>query len=202
MNRLVIIGGGGHGRVVADIGKCLGYGEIAFLDDAPEGNFPFPRLGNCGEIGKYVPGSDFVVAIGNAAVRRKLQLRVRELGGKVVTLIHPRAVVASSAVIGCGTVVMAGGIVNPGARIGEGVIINTAGTVDHDCEIGDFVHVSVGAHLCGTVRVGPDTWIGAGATVINNIAICGSCMIGAGAVVVKDIVRAGTYIGVPAVLAQ
>ena len=203
MNRLLILGGGGHGRVVADIARLNGYEDIGFLDDSTDcGNLPFPRLGKCGEAVRYVSDGDFIVAIGNAAVRRTFQERIAAAGGNLVTLVHPRAVVASSAVIGRGSVVMAGAVINPDARIGKGVIINTAGTVDHDCEVGDFAHVSVGAHLCGTVTVGPETWIGAGATVINNISICGSCMIGAGAVVVKDIGQAGTYVGVPAELLE
>lgn len=201
MKRLLILGGGGHGRVVADIARLNGYENIGFLDDSADcGALPFPRLGKCGDAVRYVADSDFIVAIGNAAVRRKFQELIVSAGGNPVTLIHPRAVAASSAVIGRGSVVMAGAVVNPDARIGEGVIVNTAGTVDHDCEVGDFVHVSVGAHLCGTVKVGPGTWIGAGATVINNISICGNCVIGAGAVVVKNIERAGTYVGVPAKL--
>lgn len=199
MKRLLILGGGGHGRVVADIARLNGYEDIGFLDDSADcGPLPFPRLGKCEDAVRYVADSDFIVAIGNAAVRRNFQERIAAAGGNPVTLIHPRAVVASSAVIGRGSVVMAGAVINPDARIGGGVIVNTAGTVDHDCEVGDFVHVSVGAHLCGTVKVGSGTWIGAGATVINNISICGNCMIGAGAVVVRDIRQPGTYVGIPA----
>ena len=199
MKRLLILGGGGHGRVVADLAKLNGYADIAFLDDAANWNNDlFPRLGKCSEAFHYISDSDFIVAIGNAAIRRNLQRQIEAAGGNILTLIHPRAVVASTVVIGRGSVVMAGGIINPGARIGDGVIINTAATVDHDCQVGDFAHISVGAHLCGTVKVGTGSWIGAGATVINNIAICGGCMIGAGAVVVRNIEQTGTYVGIPA----
>ena len=163
MNRLIIIGGGGHGRVVADAARLNGYAEIAFLDDLPSGNFPAPRLGSCGDFVKYLDGSEFIVAIGNSAVRRRIQEQIVSSGGRMAVLLHPRATVASDAVIGRGCVVAAGGIVNPGARIGDGVIINTAATVDHDCEVGDFVHVAVGAHLCGTVKIGPETWSAAAA---------------------------------------
>lgn len=199
MKRLLIIGGGGHGRVVADLAELNGYADIAFLDDAAEWkNDRFPRLGKSSDAFGHITDSDFIVAIGNAAVRRKFQLQIEAAGGNVVTLIHPKAVVARGVEIGRGSVVMAGGIINPGAKLGNGVIINTAGTVDHDCEVGDFVHVSVGAHLCGTVKIGAESWIGAGATVINNISICGGCMLGAGAVAVKHIEMPGIYVGIPA----
>lgn len=198
MKRLIIIGGGGHGRVVADIAALAGYDRIAFLDDSLCGDMPAPRLGPCEDFEKYLAGCEFIVAIGNSAVRRKFQERIVSADGRMASLVHPRAVIASGAVLGRGCVAAAGAVVNPGAKIGDGVIINTAATVDHDCEVGDFVHVAVGAHLCGTVRIGSDTWIGAGATVINNISICGGCLIGAGAVVVKNIETSGTYIGMPA----
>lgn len=185
--------------MVAELAEFSGYREIAFLDDAPTcSNLPFPCLGKCCEAVHYISDYDFIVAIGKSAIRRQIQQQIASAGGNLVTLVHPQAVVASTAVIGRGCVIMVGGIVNLGARLGDGVIINTAATVDHDCEVGDFVHVAVGAHLCGTVKIGSDTWVGAGATVINNIAICGGCMIGAGAVVVRNIESSGTYVGIPA----
>ena len=199
MKRLLILGAGGHGRVAADIAQLVGFKDIGFLDDSADcPDHPCRRVGKCDDALRYVSDCDFFVAIGNPTLRQKFQLRIAAAGGNLVTLIHPRAVVASTAVLGCGCVVMAGGIINPWAEIGDGVIINTAGTVDHDCTVGDFAHVSVGAHLCGTVKVGEKSWIGAGATVINNISICGDCMIGAGAVVISDIDSPGSYAGVPA----
>ncbi|MBQ1250523.1 MAG: NeuD/PglB/VioB family sugar acetyltransferase, partial [Clostridia bacterium] len=141
---------------------------------------------------------DFIVAIGNNVVRRKVQHRLTEQGLRVVSLVHPHAVIAEDVQIGSGTVVMAGAVVNPAGAIGRGCIINTGATVDHDNVIEDFVHISVGSHLAGTVCVGTETMVGAGAVVSNNVKICGGCMIGAGAVVVRDIQEAGTYVGVPA----
>lgn len=196
--KLTIIGASGHGRVVADIAGLNGYDEIEFLDDNADLNFcgKYPVVGNTAQASQI--NNDIIVGIGNAAVRRRF---IEQLEDKrLVTLIHPDAVIADNVVIGKGTVIMAGTVINPGASIGKGVIINTCSSVDHDCNVGNYVHVAVGAHLCGTVNVGEMTWIGAGATVINNVNICDGCMIGAGAVVVKDIDKAGTYIGVPAKL--
>lgn len=194
MKRLLIIGASGHGKVVADIARLNGYQEIAFLDDNSKikqcGEYPIIGVS---QTAKDIDG-DVVVAIGNAKTRRMIQQNVDS--ARLVTLIHPNAVV-SNIQIGCGTVVMAGAVVNPCVVIGEGCIINTSSSVDHDCRIGDYVHIAVGARVAGSVEIGDETWIGAGATVSNNVSICGGCMIGAGAVVVSNITEQGTYVGVP-----
>ncbi|MBR2327693.1 MAG: acetyltransferase [Clostridia bacterium] len=197
--KLILIGASGHGKVIADIAKKNGYTEIAFLDDNAEtvSCSEYSVLGKSDRATDF-PDCDFIVSVGNAAVRRRLQEQLERNGLSVVSLIHPNAVVASGAVIGKGTVVMAGAVINPDAQIGDGCIINTCSSVDHDCIVNDYVHIAVGAHVAGSVTIGSNTWIGAGATVINNIKIASDCMIGAGAVVVKDITEAGTYKGVPA----
>lgn len=196
MKKLGIIGASGHGKVIADIAKKNGYSEISFFDD----NENIHECGSYPVTGKSVEArifdGDIIVGIGNAAIRKKIQEMIPM--EKLVTLIHPDAVIAEDVVIGAGTVVMAGAVVNPGVQIGNGCIINTCSSVDHDCILGDYVHIAVGSHLCGTVSVGSETWIGAGAIVSNNVAICSNCMIGAGAVVVKNLVKVGIYIGIPA----
>lgn len=199
MNKLVIVGAGGHGKVVADIAQENGYTDIAFIDDNPAivSCGDYPMIGGCREAMLH-RNSDFIVAIGNSAIRRRVQSELVGKGLHIVSLIHPAAVIASKVKIGIGTVVMAGAVINPCAEIGQGCIINTCASVDHDCRIGDYVHVSVGAHVAGTVIVGNNTWIGAGATVSNNIRVAADCMIGAGAVVVSNLEKSGTYIGVPA----
>lgn len=189
--KLTIIGASGHGKVVADIARLNGYDEIQFLDD-DESVKNCSRYPVVGKTDRLVDG-DLFVAIGNENIRRRLSE-----GKKLITLIHPDAVIADDVEIGAGTVVMAGAVINPGARIGRGCIINTSSSIDHDCIIEDYCHISVGAHLAGTVHVGDGTWIGAGAIVSNNISICSGCMIGAGAVVIKDIMDLGVYVGVPA----
>ena len=196
MRRLVIIGASGHGKVIADIAKKLGYSEIVFLDDDESVHecSGYPVLGRSSEVGTIE--ADVIVGIGNAGVRERIQKSISN--EKLTTLIHPDAVIAEDVVVGKGTVIMAGAVVNPGARIGKGCIVNTCSSVDHDCNVGNYVHIAVGSHLCGTVTVGNSTWVGAGAIVSNNVGICSDCMIGAGAVIVKNIDLAGTYIGNPA----
>ena len=196
MRKLAIIGASGHGKVIADIARKIGYCEIVFFDDDESihecGSYPV--VGKSSEA--CTIDADVIVGIGNADIRKRIQESIPH--EKLVILIHPDAVIAEDVEIGAGTVVMAGAVINPGVGIGKGCIINTCSSVDHDCEVGDYVHISVGSHLCGTVSVGSGTWIGAGATVSNNISICPDCMIGAGAVIVKNIDSAGTYMGVPA----
>lgn len=197
--KIVIIGASGHGKVVADIAKKNGYTKIVFLDDnlSRKECGAYPVVGPVADAENY-SDADFVVGIGNAAVRERIQHRLELLHFTFAVLLHPAAVVADDVRIGAGTVVMAGSVINPGAVIGKGCIVNTCSSVDHDCQIADYVHVAVGAHIAGTVQIGRRTWIGAGATVINNVHICADSMIGAGAVVVKNILESGTYIGVPA----
>lgn len=198
MKQLVIIGASGHGKVVADIARKIGYDEIYFLDDN-ENRMECGGYAVAGKSSRYVDfDCDVIVAIGNPKDRERIQKDVELAGKSVPALVHPNASIAEDVEIGKGTVVVAGAVINSGARIGRGCIINTGASVDHDCEVADFVHVSVGAHVAGTVRIGERTWIGAGATVSNNIDICADCMIGAGAVVIMDIEKPGTYIGVPA----
>lgn len=199
MNDLVIVGASGHGKVIADIAEKNGYTSIVFLDDnlSTQACGPYKVVGTCKDALKY-KNADFIVAIGNAKVRRKIQSELTEAGFHIVSLIHPAALVASNVSIGSGTVIMAGAVINPHSVVGKGCIINTCASVDHDCNLSDYVHVSVGAHVAGTVVIEEETWIGAGATVSNNINICDRCMIGAGSVIIKNIEESGTYIGVPA----
>lgn len=199
--KLIIIGASGHGKVVADIAlKLQKYEKIVFLDDNENVKecMNFPVIGKSSDAEQYIDEADFIVAIGNAKIRKKVTEQLEGIGASVATLIHPMAVIGSNVAIGDGSVVMAGAVINPDSTIGKSCIINTCASVDHDCRVGDYVHVSVGTHVCGTVEIGENTWIGAGATVKNNVNICGDCMIGVGAAVVKDIREVGTYVGVPA----
>lgn len=197
MNKLIIIGAGGHGRVIADIALKNGYTDICFLDDLVKGEcMGFPVLGTSAEAEKFNDGNtDFIIGIGSNAVRKNID-------GKYdinwTTLIHPSAQIAFNVTIEEGTVVMAGAVINACATIGRQCIVNSGSVVEHDNVIGDYVHISPGATLGGTVKVGESTHIGIGATVKNNVSICSQCVIGAGAVVVSDIDVCGTYIGVPA----
>lgn len=199
MKKLLIIGASGHGKVVADIAIKDGYEEIVFLDDNESIKIclGYPVIGKTNEVNQYSK-YEFFVAIGDPRIREKIQSQLISKGMKIAILIHPKAIIASNVVLGQGTVVMAGTVINSESKIGQGCIINTGATIDHDNILEDYVHVSVGSHLAGSVKVQTRTWIGIGALVNNNVTICSDCMIGAGAVVVKNIEKSGKYIGIPA----
>ncbi len=198
MTDVIIIGAGGHARVIADI--VLGQGDrlLGFLDDNPDakGFCGIPVLGKIDDYPLW-PNARFVVGIGNAQARQKIVSRLR--GVTFHTPIHPSAVISPlGTAIGPGTVIMANAVVNPGTTVGCHCILNTGSILEHDNTIGDYVHISVAAKTAGTVTVGGHTWVGIGATISNNLTVCSHCMIGAGAVVVRDISIPGTYVGVPA----
>lgn len=195
MKQLMIIGAGGHGRVVRDIAEKNGYQQISFLDDAD--SCSVPTAGKTADFKGFLATHDFFVAIGNNRVRERLLEELKQNGASIATLIHPNAVIDPSVKIGTGTVVMAGVVINADAVIGDGAILNTCSSVDHDCVVQDYCHVAVGAHLCGTVTLGQRTLVGAGATVINNVSVCQDCLVGAGAVIVSNIVVPDVYLGLP-----
>lgn len=198
MEDVIIIGAGGHARVVADIVSSMGDRVLGFLDDRPDaaGAYGIPVLGKVDDYIHY-PHARFLIGIGSSAVRQKLDQRLS--GVRWHTAIHPRAVISPLGTsIGEGTVVMANTVIDPGAKIGRHCILNSGSIVEHDDTIGDYVHISVGAKLAGTVTVGDHTWVGIGAVISNDITVCGGCMLGAGTVVVKNIEDPGTYVGVPA----
>lgn len=200
MKNLIIIGAGGHGKVIADIAQKMNkYETISFLDDENiKESVGLPVIDKVANFEKYIKSADIFVAIGKSKIRERFIDELLSLGASLPVLIHPNATIGACVEIGVGSAIMAGAVINPDAKIGKGVIVNTCSSVDHDCIISDYAHISVGARIAGTVKIGTNTWIGAGATVSNNVDICADCMIGAGAVVVKDINRAGIYIGVPA----
>lgn len=199
---VVIIGAGGHAKVIADIIEKSGDEVIGFLDDNLniQGNIIFDGKRVIGttkeeDVNKF-KDKYFVIAIGSNRVRKLISEKYQDLIW--YTAIHPNAVIANEVEIEEGTVVMAGAIVNPGTKIGKHCIINTSVSVDHDNIIEDFVHISPGSHLAGTVTVKECTWICAGVTVINNITIGKNNTIGAGATVIRNIEEENsTYIGVP-----
>lgn len=194
---VVILGAGGHGRVIADIILSAGDQVYGFLDDSDKldrtiGGFPI--LGNLEDVSKYREAHTFVIGIGANKIRKQLS---ELLDIDWYTAIHPSAVIARDVTVGAGSVVMAGAIISTGTRIGNHCIINTGAVIDHDNLLADFVHISPGATLCGTVHIGERTHVGAGAVLKNNITITYDCIIGAGALVVKDIKEPGIYVGVP-----
>lgn len=194
MKRLLLIGAGGHGRVVAEVALAAGWTKVAFLDEAwPE---------RCQQSGWEIvgtPNSDAegerFVSIGNNIIRAKYMSAGIHNAPR---LVHPFSCISPSAELGPGVVVMPGVVVNACARIGRGVILNTGCSIDHDCQIGSFVHVAPGAHLSGDVHVGDLAWIGVGASIREGIRIGARAFVAAGAAVINEVAEQRLVCGVPA----
>ena len=200
--KIVIIGAGGHGKVLAECARDAGLDVAGFIDQGQIGRkvLGLPVLGGDDDLAAMkdhgVTGA--IVAIGHNPVRAKLAQRIAEAGLDLVSVISPRAVISPTATIGAGTLVMPGAIINADARIGENVIVNTGAIVEHDCTLGDAVHVAPSSTLCGNVSVGARSFVGAGATVIPGRTIGVDVTVGAGACVVHDLPDSVCATGVPA----
>ena len=198
MRDLIIIGAGGHGRVISDIARSMEkYSSIKFLDDAKQGELIIDKV--C-EYKKFIDTAEFIVGIGDMKTRERLLEELISNGAKIATLVHKQSILGDNVCIDIGTVVMAGVVINNGVKIGKGVIVNTGSSIDHDGVIGDYTHVSIGVRMAGTVKLGDHVIVGPGAIIEKNKSIIENTILGAGAVVVKDITESGAYVGVPAKL--
>lgn len=204
MNKLLILGAGGHGKVVAEAALLSDkWSQIAFLDDNCKSNkiIGIPVIGSFADYKRLVTDyNEAFVAIGNNNFRLKWIKRLKSAGFNIPTIIHPKSVVSDYSKIGEGTVVMAEAVVNPCSKIGRGCIINTSCSIDHDCMLEDGVHISPGAHIAGMVEIAKSTWIGIGASIGNNIKIGTNVIVAAGATVVKNIKDNVMVAGTPAII--
>ena len=202
--RVLVYGAGGHGKVVADVARSAGFEVVGFVDDDPERQ-------RSGLWGLQVLSWDRLLAerasLGEAAIalgvgdneaRERCHQRVVGAGFEIATLLHPSAVVAPTARIGAGSVVMALAAVNPDAEVGEGAILNTGSIVEHDCRVGRFAHLSPNSVLGGAARVGDRTHVGMGAVVFPGIVVGASARVGAGSVVHRSVPDGRTVVGLPA----
>ena len=196
--KVIIIGAGGHGKVIADIVVRAGDDLLGFLDDdqTKDSLAGFPVLGTVAEASRW-QDAFFVVAIGEPDIRERI---VESMPwARWYTAIHSTAIVSQmETTIGEGSMIMAGAIISPGVTVGRHCILNTGSIVEHNTVLEDYVHVSVAAKTGGDVFIGKSTWVGIGASVNNCISICPGCMLGAGAVVVKNVTEPGVYCGIPA----
>lgn len=200
MGSLAILGAGGHGRVEADCAQMAGWAAITAFDDGPTAaiDSPWPAIGTGSDlVARLWEFEGVVVGIGDNSTRLDWHRRLIGLWARVVSLIHPSAVVSSFATLGVGTVIFAGAIANIGSRLGQAVIVNMATTVDLDGNLDDVVHVSPGAHLAGRVRVVEASWVVIGAAVREAVSIGSRVRVGTAAVDVKRIDDGFTAIGNP-----
>lgn len=204
--RLLILGAGGHGRVVLDILLQAGTGQIVgFLDNNADVRGRrvdgAPVLGVIEELETIAPEHDVhgvVIAIGDNGVRRGLARFVDGLGIPLVNAVHPSATLARNAVLGRNVVIAAGVVVCAHCQIGDSVILNTGSIVDYQTMVGEGAHVCPGVRVGGRAKIESGAFVGIGATVIPNITIGCEAIVGAGSVVIEDVRPMSTVVGVPA----
>lgn len=192
---VVILGGGGHARVVIEALRCAGHAIAGVIDPKPEVAMQLPAgIAWLGKDLSRARAGDVRLAIGVGSLdvgaknpRPTLFAEAKAGGFEVLTFRHPSAIVAGDVALGEGTQVMAGAILQPGIRTGVNCIVNSGASLDHDCRIGNHVHVAPGAVLSGTVEIGDGCHLGTGAIVIQNVKIGAEAMIAAGAVVTRDV---------------
>jgi UDP-perosamine 4-acetyltransferase len=202
---VVIVGAGGHGKVVLDILREAGVHNVVGFIDA-DASLAGTEVNGVAVFGppnqlpklkaKKVKGA--VIAIGDNRTRRTYAQMLVEQGFELISAIHPRASVSKTAMIGKNVVIAAGAIVCADARLADSVIVNTAAVVDHECEVGEAAHICPTAALAGRVRIGTEAFVGIGAKVIPCISIGANAIVGAGAVVIGDVPAGATAVGVPA----
>jgi sugar O-acyltransferase (sialic acid O-acetyltransferase NeuD family) len=199
---IIIVGAGGHGRVVLDAAREAKLSVKGFIDTVAKRGF---EINGCSVLGdgsllddtELLRSHVFIVAIGNQKARREISLLLLERS-ELATVIHPHTWLSTSTVIGAGTAIIAGAIVNANAKIGRFCILNTGCTIDHDNVLEDGVQVCPGVHLAGNVRCGEDTFIGTGAIAIPGVSMGANVIVGAGAVVIRDVPDGAKVVGNPA----
>ncbi|MCX7817486.1 MAG: acetyltransferase [Syntrophales bacterium] len=195
---IIVVGGGGHAKVVIATALECGINVSIIVDDDPskwgQNIFGIKIHGPILSVKEI--RSPAIMAIGNNRTRENLVKELENL--QWISIIHPRAYVHRTAKVGKGTIIFAGSVIQPDARIGDHCIINTGSTVDHDCSVGDFCHLAPGTHIAGGVTIGRGVFLGVGAKVVVGKKIGDWSIIGAGAVVLEDLPDRVMAAGVPA----
>lgn len=199
MEKIVIVGGGGHAKVVIDAIKLKAEYDIYGIVD------PNVKAGESVLGVKVIGGDEMLetlfksgikhafVAVGSVGDERSVGTRISitanlmKIGFSLPVIVHPRAVVAGDVPLGEGTFVAGGAVINPGSKIGKNAIINTNSSVDHDCVIGDFAHIAPGATLSGGVKIGNGAHVGTGANITQGVSIDQETLVKAGTLVSRDI---------------
>lgn len=200
MSTLLILGAGGHGRVVADAALSQRKWQAVSATDRDAGRCVGELLAGVPLVAPALALAEATavhIAIGAADAR---QAETQAMVGRATleSVIHPQASVASSARVGAGCFLAAQSVVGPNAQLGLAVIVNHGAVVDHDVTVGDFSHIAPRAGLGGAAQVGRRVLVGTGASVLPGLTICDDVTIGAGAVVHADVTQPGVYLGIPA----
>lgn len=209
MKPFVIIGGGGHARVLVSLLRelepskiILGFTDVA----APMADAGIPELNYLGDDVFLTKTHDadsvsLVNGIGSVkdlTLRERLYILFKSRDYSFPPLIHPGAIIAQDVFLGEGCQIMAGAILQPGSRVGNNSIINTGAIIDHDCRIGAHSHIAPGCTISGGVTVGDCSHIGTGATLIQGLTIGQKSLVAAGSVVIRNVKENSIVMGIPA----
>lgn len=203
--KTIIIGAGGHARVVASILQFDRNVEIVgFIDKTTkykgETILGRPILGDYSFLPKLLEENinHAIVAVGDNKIRREHFQKLEKVGFQMVNAVHPSASLANDVEIGHGVVIAAGAMLCPHVRVGNNTIINTGAIVEHENIVGSNVHIAPGVNIAGRVKIGDNTFVGIGTTIKDYITIGRNVTIGAGSVVINDIPDNRVVAGVPA----
>lgn len=195
MEKIILIGGGGHCKSIIDTIKSSKLYDIVGIIDIKE------KIGdeinhikiidhdeNLNIYRKKVSNAFISVgSIGDVSIRKKLFDKLEKLEFKLPFIIDKTAIISDDVTIGCGTFIGKGAIINSGASIGKNCIINSGTIIEHDCKIDNFVHIAPGSTVCGGVKIGDNSHVGAGSVILQYNNIGHDTIIGAGSVVTKEI---------------
>jgi sugar O-acyltransferase (sialic acid O-acetyltransferase NeuD family) len=191
---VLLVGGGGHAKVVIDAFLSAGMSIVGIFDHSKSGNLlGVPYVGDYDAL--LHSSMPCVIAIGNNNTRRELS---RKIVHPFTNAIANSALISKFSSVGQGSMILQGVVIQANAVIGQHSIINTNASIDHDCKISNFVHVGPRAVLCGNVSVGEGALVGAGTVVIPGITIGKNAVVGAGSVVISDVPDHCVVVGNPA----
>jgi sugar O-acyltransferase (sialic acid O-acetyltransferase NeuD family) len=194
MKSLLLVGGGGHCHSCIDVIEATGMHHIEGVVQAKASSelvLGYPVIGSDDDLPQLLKSSNLaLITVGQIkTVETRIRLfdLVKQLGAELPVVISPKAYCSKHAVLGYGSIIMHGAIVNAGARIGNNCIVNSQALVEHDVEIGDHCHISTGARVNGNVTLGKGSFIGSGAVIKEGVSIGENVVIGAGQVVLRDV---------------
>lgn len=206
MKHVVVLGAGGHAKVVIDI--LLAAGEVEIVGCIADGDgltSPVPGIPVIGSMSQLeslrVEGLAAAIGVGgwtDTAGHQRIFEQANAAGVEIISAIHPAAVVAPSARLGAGCVLCAGAVINPEAILGENVIVATNSSIDHETAIADHCLISAGVTIGANANVGVGTLVAIGATITSRINVGAHCLVAAGSVVTNDIESNTTVLGIPA----
>lgn len=210
MDKLILIGAGGHAKAVIDMIKKSNKIDIEgligkYTDEVGKKILGVPVIATDEQLIDILRyGVKYALiavgSVGDNSLRKKLYEKVKNIGYTFINVFHPSAIISEYAKFGLGNVVMASVFIGPDTEIGNNVIVNTGAMIEHDCIIKDHVHVAPGAKIAGRVKIGEASHIGIGAVIIQGVEIGKNSLIGAGTVVLNDVPDNAVVVGVPGII--